>query len=81
MLSSVTTKGQVTIPKPIRDRMGIRAQDKVDFVQEGDRVYLVPVRPFKEYRGFLAGRPTAEPGSEREAAKRAVGRRVMDEME
>ena len=37
----VTSKGQVTIPKRIRDKMGIRAGSEVRFVQgEDGRVYL-----------------------------------------
>ena len=32
----VTTKGQVTIPKDVRDRLGIRAGSEVDFVERAD---------------------------------------------
>lgn len=37
----VTEKGQVTIPKPIRDKLGIGPGSEVDFVDRGDRVELV----------------------------------------
>ena len=37
----VTEKGQVTIPKPIRDRLGIGPGSEVDFVEEGDGIRLV----------------------------------------
>lgn len=37
----VTTKGQVTIPKEIRDRLGIEPGSEVDFVVSGDVVTLV----------------------------------------
>jgi AbrB family looped-hinge helix DNA binding protein len=37
----VTEKGQVTIPKPIRDRLGIGPGSEVDFIDEGDGVRLV----------------------------------------
>ncbi len=33
MLSTVTTKGQVTIPKPIRDALGIGPNDRVAFIR------------------------------------------------
>ena len=36
----VTTKGQVTIPQPIREKMGITPNTEVDFVEENGRVYL-----------------------------------------
>ena len=36
MLATVTDKGQVTVPKEIRDRMGIESGSKLDFRIEGD---------------------------------------------
>lgn len=39
----VTTKGQVTIPKPIRDRLGIAAGSEVEFVATDEGVRLVAV--------------------------------------
>ena len=37
----VTEKGQVTIPKQIRDRLGIGPGSEVDFVEEGQSVKIV----------------------------------------
>jgi AbrB family looped-hinge helix DNA binding protein len=37
----VTTKGQVTIPKDIRDHLGIRPGSEVEFVREAEKVRLV----------------------------------------
>ncbi|WP_312798186.1 AbrB/MazE/SpoVT family DNA-binding domain-containing protein [Tianweitania sp.] len=37
----VTSKGQVTIPKPIRDRLGIEEGSEVEFVEDQDGVRLV----------------------------------------
>ena len=36
----VTSKGQVTIPKAIRERAGISAGSEVEFSVEGDRVIV-----------------------------------------
>lgn len=41
----VTEKGQVTIPKPIRDRLGIGPGSEVDFVVDDAGVRLVGVSP------------------------------------
>ncbi len=38
--SSVTQKGQVTIPASVRKQLGISTGDAVGFEVEGDRVYL-----------------------------------------
>ena len=41
MAVTVTSKGQVTIPKAVRDRLGIRAGSKVDFEVAADgRAFL-----------------------------------------
>lgn len=36
----VTRKGQVTIPKQVREALGIVPNSEVDFVEENGRVYL-----------------------------------------
>ena len=36
----VTIKGQVTIPRNIRQHLGISHHSEVDFVIEGERVYI-----------------------------------------
>jgi len=36
MLSTVTDKGQITLPKALRDRLGIRPGSKVEFTVQGD---------------------------------------------
>jgi len=40
----VTTKGQVTIPMEVREKLNIQPGAEVDFVIEGDVVKIVPVR-------------------------------------
>ena len=37
----VTTKGQVTIPQEIREKMGITPNTEVDFVEENGKIYIV----------------------------------------
>mgnify|MGYP000459954611 CR=1 FL=1 len=38
--STVTSKGQVTIPKSIRDRLGIGEGSKLVFIDDGDRMLV-----------------------------------------
>ncbi|MBN1906141.1 MAG: AbrB/MazE/SpoVT family DNA-binding domain-containing protein [Deltaproteobacteria bacterium] len=37
----VTTKGQVTIPQEIREKLGITPSVEIDFIEEKNRIYLV----------------------------------------
>lgn len=78
MISTVTTKGQVTIPKAIRERYSIHPHDKVDFTIKGDLIILKPVKTLRDLRGCVAGRGDLE--AERRTAKDAVGRRVSKEL-
>lgn len=80
MLSTVTSKGQVTIPKEIRDLLRIRSNDKVDFVLDGEKVLLVPVKTLRDLRGAVPAQGKGDLAEERARAKAAVGRRVSEEM-
>ena len=43
MLATVTDKGQVTVPKEIRDQTGIAPGSRLDFEVQGDGTLLVRV--------------------------------------
>ena len=47
-MPNVTSKGQVTIPKKIRDKLGIKKDDKIEFSEESGRVYLQVKKPLKD---------------------------------
>ena len=52
----ITIKGQVTIPKLIRDRYGLRPGSRVRFVEKDHRVVLEKEKTndvWGKYRGFL----------------------------
>lgn len=50
----ITTKGQVTIPQAIRERAGFLPNTEVEFIVDGDLVYLVKAsEPRKPTRGQL----------------------------
>jgi AbrB family looped-hinge helix DNA binding protein len=41
----ITSKGQVTIPREIREALGIVPSSEVEFVREGNRVWLRKRKP------------------------------------
>jgi len=64
--SSLSSKGQVTIPQDIRNRLGVAAGDRIDFVPEGDQIVIRPSRdnpdPFTKQLGILGPFPGGETG-------------------
>lgn len=63
----VTTKGQVTIPQYIRDKMMIGPSTEIEFVEEADRVYIVKKKngndsfhKFSKLRGIGTVKMTTE---------------------
>ncbi len=63
----VTTKGQVTIPQEIREKLGITSSVEIDFLEEKGRVYLVkragkPKNPhkFRRLRGVANVKMTTD---------------------
>jgi AbrB family looped-hinge helix DNA binding protein len=40
-MSTITSKGQVTIPKPVRDRLGVKPGDKIAFELNEDGQVLI----------------------------------------
>ena len=41
----VTAKGQVTIPRPIREKLGLTPHCEVEFLEQGDRIYIRKAQP------------------------------------
>jgi antitoxin PrlF len=55
--ATVTSKGQITIPKAVRDALGITPGDRIDFVDTGKGFLIVPVtRDLKSLCGMFKGR-------------------------
>ena len=43
-ISTVTAKGQTTIPKPVRDYLGIQPHDKLVYTPENGKVVVTPLK-------------------------------------
>ena len=73
--SRVTTKGQVTIPKQVRDALRVRPGDEVDFVLGDDGEVRLRAARFdaRDLKGLLR-RPNRKPVS-LEAMEEAILRR------
>lgn len=51
--SAITSKGQTTLPKVVREALGVRAGDRVRYVIFDDEVRILPVCPVNRLFGVL----------------------------
>ena len=56
-LTTISSKGQITVPLEIRKRLGLRPGDRVEFVVDEGRITIrragAPENPFLKYLGAL----------------------------
>lgn len=78
MLATLTSKGQVTLPKALRERLHLRTGDKVEFlIHEDGRVELLPVTaPVTRLKGMV---PRPEHAISIEEMDAAIRRRARDQ--
>ncbi len=59
-MSSVTIspKFQVVIPKEVRESMSLKSGEKLEVVQYGHRIELIPIKGIKSLKGLLKGMNT-----------------------
>jgi AbrB family looped-hinge helix DNA binding protein len=71
MTHRVGPKGQVVIPKELRDELGIEPGDEVSFWRHDDHVAVRPARPRRQLRGRFEGSSLVDVlAAEREADRR-----------
>ncbi len=58
---TVSSKFQVVIPRRVRESLKVKPGEKMQVVQYGDRIELIPQRPARALRGFLRGIDTGVP--------------------
>ena len=53
--ATLTSKGQITIPKEVRERLGVEAGDRLEFIEQERGVYRVvaATRDVRQLRGMV----------------------------
>lgn len=53
--ATVTSKGQITIPKPVREGLGVGSGDRVEFIEREKGVYTVvaATRDVRDLKGLI----------------------------
>jgi AbrB family looped-hinge helix DNA binding protein len=51
----ISPKYQVVIPKKIRESLHLKPGQKIQMIEYGNRIEMIPTRSIAEMRGFLKG--------------------------
>lgn len=76
----MTSKGQLTVPKDVRDRLGLKSGDRVvfEFEEDGVRLKVERRKSLQELKGSLpATREYEGKEAEREAAREHAVREAL----
>jgi AbrB family looped-hinge helix DNA binding protein len=79
-VAKITSKGQVTIPKEIRQALGVKENDQLLFLVDGDQAVIIPLkqRALHEFRGALpATRSYTGMDAAREAYQKELAERLL----
>ena len=73
----LTSKGQITIPKPIRDRLGVDTGDRVEFVEldNGGFAMVPATRDVSSLKGLVPAARTVSLEAMRQAVRSRAGRK------
>ena len=74
-ISTITTKGQTTIPKKVREYLHLQPQQQIAFEPKDGYVIIRPVdTSLERFAGILSGqKPAGSKTDERKAAARMLG--------
>lgn len=76
--ATLTSKGQITLPKEVREALGVAAGDRVEFVAEEKGAYRViaATRDIRHLKGMVASpaRPVSIEAMNRAAARAGSGK-------
>ena len=79
-VARITSKGQVTIPKQVREQLGVDVGDELDFRMEGGRLEVRPIRRrrLSDFWGVFRVPKATDFSEERARAFRDQTRRLVE---
>lgn len=76
--ATMTSKGQLTVPKEIRDRLGLRPGDKVEMLPSGDQAVTMRKRRRLSLDEVLGTLPTNGINATLEQIEEDLGDAIVD---
>jgi AbrB family looped-hinge helix DNA binding protein len=53
--TTVSSKYQIVIPREVRERLGLKPRQRLQVLEKGGIISLIPEAPVKSLRGFVKG--------------------------
>lgn len=73
--ATVTSKGQITLPKSVRERLGIEAGDRIEFIESEQGFMVIPAtRDIRSLKGIVGSPKTPVSLKDMSNAIRKMGR-------
>ena len=79
--TTVTQKGQATIPAPIRKKLGLKTGQKVAFLERGEKVVIEAVPYFLDLMGSLKTKKKFDPKAWDKAIGKYFAKRHHEKLE
>lgn len=80
-IATITSKGQLTLPKSIRERMKLKEGDQVEFIEFGGKTEIRPRNLKAADLAGILGRPPSGESLSLEDIDEAIGRAVGEDDE
>ena len=79
LTSTITQKGQITIPKKIRTALDLQTNDKIVFVRRGGQIIIKPLRDIFTLRGSVKVSGEQDFSDIRKKTQRDITKRIANE--
>lgn len=77
-ISTLTQKGQISIPKSIRDYFNLKPFDKVHFAIEDNKIIAEPIFETHAMRGFIKAKKVISKAEMKRVIREAVVRKYAN---
>ena len=55
MQTTISSKYQIVIPKPVREHLHLKPQQKLTVIEKDNMLILIPQQPIENLKGIAAG--------------------------
>jgi AbrB family looped-hinge helix DNA binding protein len=76
--STITQKGQILIPKELRDKLHLKSGDRVSYSIQEEKIYIEPVISVDEAAGMFADKAKGKKPLTKKEMKEIIAKAVVE---